>query len=123
MLRREDDAAALAPIDGFNRGSELGAGPIANFDEHEHIAIAHDEIDFSQRAAIVALDTAQTVGPQVRFRQTLRSRPCERRQDHGGGKREAASVGGGRGTGVPLTNWAKVVRRATLPWTMRNSPV
>src|SRR5690242_16258856 len=50
------DLAPLLPVHGLERTAELRAAPAAHLDEHEHVAVARDDVELAELAAIVALD-------------------------------------------------------------------
>lgn len=48
-------ARPFTRVDGFLRCTEIRISPVAYFDEYDRIVVAHDQVNFAEAAAIIAL--------------------------------------------------------------------
>jgi hypothetical protein len=56
------NAALFAPVDGLHRRHKSCGLPEANLDEHQAIAVAHHEVDFSEAATKVLREKHEASG-------------------------------------------------------------
>jgi len=71
LLRGARDAPLLAPVDARGGGAEGGVRAGAHLGDHEHAALASDEVELAQAAAVVALEDLAAVRAQKFRRQIL----------------------------------------------------
>ena len=65
-LRGQHQPAALGGIDRGRAAAECGRAPVADFDEHEAVAVAHHQVEFAAAVVRVRGDFAQASAKQVR---------------------------------------------------------
>src|SRR3569832_169477 len=113
MQRRRRERGLLAVIDTFRAARELAIAAITHLDEHQRLAVIHDEIDLAVAAAVIALTQTQALRLEVTqgarlFCLSLVARARVRRHCVGAGPGSAASA-----TGAPLLKRAHINVRCT----------
>src|SRR5947207_12444174 len=62
--RRGGDPRALHGCDALGGAAEIAPGAQAHFDEHQHLPIARDDVDFAPTTMEIALDDRETAGDE-----------------------------------------------------------
>src|SRR5690348_2364440 len=105
-LRGAHEFFALGGADRSRAAAETCVAPVAYFHEHQRVAVAHHEVEFTETGAVVGFDTFQ-----ARAFQTIQRALLEAGADRNGGH---GSVGAGISAGCVSSPAA--TGRATPPW-------
>lgn len=103
----------FASIDTFRRGAVIASTALTHLDEHERTLLLHDDVDFAERAAVVAREEFQSGSLEVFARLTL----CRRAVVPLAKKTRDAILyfGSSMRRGVPLRNRAHASWRCRRP--------